>query len=268
MPPYSRVLQGINVTNLSGVERARHMQRMFTRIAHRYDLMNCVMTAGQDTRWRREVIKRAALPPGGRLLDLGAGTGGMAVEATRQHPGSRAVAVDFTLEMMQAGQRRSGFSLLDWSAGDALCLPFPPETFDAVVSGFLLRNVTDIRQVLREQYRVLKPDGTMVALDTTHPPKVFLSPIINLYLHAVIPTLGYLLTGERDAYTYLPDSTAIFLSAEQLTVRMVMAGFQDVGFRRLIFGTIAIHWGSKKFEASPGRRGSKPVDRIMDEGTK
>jgi demethylmenaquinone methyltransferase/2-methoxy-6-polyprenyl-1,4-benzoquinol methylase len=229
---------------------------MFTRIAHRYDLMNQVMTMGQDKYWRREVIRRAALPAGGRLLDLGAGTGDLAIEALHQNPTCRAVAADFTLGMMKVGRARiskDNFGRvsfahsypLEWSAADACQLPFPDQTFDALVSGFLLRNVIDVAQSLQEQFRVLKPGGMVVALDTTPPPKTPFTPLIHLHLHTIIPALGRFLTGQADAYTYLPDSTEGFLAAERLAARLVWAGFQEVGFRRLMFGTIAIHWGRK-----------------------
>jgi demethylmenaquinone methyltransferase/2-methoxy-6-polyprenyl-1,4-benzoquinol methylase len=114
-----------------------------------------------------------------------------------------------------------------------------------VVSGFLLRNATDIQQSLEEQLRVLKPGGTMVALDTTRPAENKLRVLIHFYLHVIIPSLGRLITGEAEAYTYLPETTEAFLEAEQLTAYMEQAGFIQVGFRRLMFGTIAIHWGKK-----------------------
>lgn len=233
------------MANLTGPERARYVQGMFARIASRYDLMNRLMTAGQDVRWRKEVIRLTGLPEGGRLLDLGTGTGDLALEAIRQRPGCRVVAADFTLEMMQVGRQRLRPDRLNWTAADALQLPFPAGTFDAVISGFLLRNVTDVNQALSEQHRVLRPAGRIVALDTTRPAQSFLSPIINLHLHFVIPALGRLITGDGEAYNYLPDSTANFLGAEQLAARLASAGFQEVGFRRLMFGTVAIHWGQK-----------------------
>jgi demethylmenaquinone methyltransferase/2-methoxy-6-polyprenyl-1,4-benzoquinol methylase len=233
------------MSNLPDADQARYVQAMFSRIAGRYDLMNWLMTAGQDTRWRREVIRRAQLSPNGRLLDLGAGTGDLAREAVRQVPGSWIVAADFTLEMMQVGKVRYAVNQLNWSAADALCLPFPNEAFEAVVSGFLLRNVINIDECLREQHRVLKPGGIMVALDTTRPARNFLSPLINFYLHMIIPSLGRIITGEADAYTYLPETTETFLEAEKLTLHMEQAGFLKVDFRRLMFGTIAIHWGEK-----------------------
>lgn len=232
------------MNNANSAGRARYVQGMFTRIAPRYDLMNRLMTAGQDARWRREVIRQASLPPGARLLDLGAGTGDLAAEALRQHPDSTPVAADFTLEMMRIGQHRP-HAPGRWNAADALNLPYPDSTFDAVVSGFLMRNVTDIQRALREQYRVLKPGGWIVTLDTTRPTRSLLSPFIYIHMHAVIPLLGWLLTGQRDAYTYLPETSENFLRAEELLARMAAVEFKEVGFERRMFGTIAIHWGKK-----------------------
>jgi demethylmenaquinone methyltransferase/2-methoxy-6-polyprenyl-1,4-benzoquinol methylase len=218
---------------------------MFGRIAPRYDLMNRLMTFGQDVGWRREAIRRARLPDRGRLLDLGAGTGDLALEALRQHPDCQPAAADFTLEMMRVGQRRPGAGQLDWAAADAQALPFEDACFDAVVSGYLLRNVSDLHTALQEQRRVLKPGGWIVALDTTRPSYGLLKPFTNFHMHRIIPALGRLVAGDSEAYTYLPDSTAGFLSAEQLAGRLLEAGFQEVGFRRLMFGTMAIHWGVK-----------------------
>jgi len=134
------------MSNLTGEERARYVHNVFGRVARRYDLMNRLMTAGQDVRWRRETIRRLGLRPGERLLDLGTGTGDLGREALRQQPGLRLVAADFTLEMMLAGQASGA---LPWLNADALRLPFPDETFEAVVSGFLLRNVGNLEAVLK-----------------------------------------------------------------------------------------------------------------------
>ena len=233
------------MANLSGRERANYIQGMFARIAPRYDLMNRLMTAGQDIAWRRNVIRRTALPKSGRLLDLGAGTGDLGREALRQFPESQVVLADFTIQMMRIGLLRQHSDKLNWSASDALRLPFPTQSFDAIVSGFLLRNVSDLDGTLQEQYRVLKPGGRIGCLDTTRPRKSLLTPLINFHLNVVIPTVGEILAREPDAYTYLPASTEQFLDAEQLAARMLATGFKQVGFTRLMVGTIAIHWGTK-----------------------
>ena len=230
------------MTRLTGQERAAYVQNMFTRIAKRYDLMNRLMTGGQDIRWRRQVIQLARLKPNARLLDLGTGTGDLAREALGQFPQAKVIAADFTLEMMRVGQKRGP---LNFSSADALRLPFGDSAFDAVVSGFLMRNVIDLQKALQEQYRVLKKGGHMVILDTTRPKKNLLSPFIWLHMHVLIPLLGRLLTGSSDAYRYLPETTEGFVTAENLASRMAAAGFKRLNYQRFMFGTIAIHWAEK-----------------------
>lgn len=230
------------MTQLTGNERAAYVQRMFTRIAARYDLMNRLMTGGQDIRWRKQVIRLARLDENASLLDLGTGTGDLAREAMSAFPKARVVGADFTLEMMRVGKRDGP---LDFSTADALRLPFEDNAFDAVVSGFLMRNVIDIQKALGEQFRILKTGGRIVILDTTRPRRNILSPFIWVHMHVVIPALGRLLTGVGEAYRYLPETTEGFLTAEELAARMASVGFKQVGFRRQMFGTVAIHWGEK-----------------------
>lgn len=230
------------MTQLKGKERARYVQDMFSRIARRYDLMNRLMTGFQDVRWRRQVIRLAGLQPRARLLDLGTGTGDLAREALKQQPQAKIAAADFTLEMMRAGSRAGP---LPWCAADAMGLPFRDATFDAVVSGFLMRNVSDLPAGVREQFRVLKSGGRIVILDTTRPKRNLLSPFIWIHMHVIIPLLGSLISGRREAYTYLPESTEGFLTAEALAAHLAAAGFREIGFQRLMFGTIAIHWARK-----------------------
>ncbi len=233
------------MAHLTGPDRAHFVQAMFARIARRYDLMNRLMTGGQDVRWRRQVIDLAQVPRGGRLLDLGTGTGDLALEALRRDPSVMVVGGDFTEAMMRVGRARAGGEWVRWAAADALHLPFPPATFDAVTSGYLMRNVADVGQAWAEQWRVLRPGGRVVCLDTTPPQPSLLLPFIRFHLRIVIPVLGRLIAGSSDAYTYLPETTVGFLSAERLAASLSEAGFARVGFRRLMFGTMALHWGTK-----------------------
>ena len=230
---------------LSGQARARAVQDIFDRIAPRYDLMNRVMTGGMDRYWRRFVIQQASIPKDGKMLDIATGTGDIAFEALARVEGVMAVGADFVPGMMLVGQRRAGGTRVRWSAADALNLPFPAATFDAVTHGFLLRNVIDIPRALAEQLRVLKPGGHMVCLDTTPPPDNLLKPFLVFYLTRIIPLIGTLLTGQTDAYTYLPKSTVGFKSPDELAQLMRQAGFKDVQYRRFMFNTIAVHWGTK-----------------------
>lgn len=230
------------MSQLTGNERAKYVQGMFTRIAKHYDIMNRLMTGGQDIRWRKRVIELARLDEHASLLDLGTGTGDLAREALSAFPQAKVVAADFTFEMMRVGQKTSS---LNFAAADALHLPFNNTSFDAVSSGFLMRNVSDLQKAIEEQYRILKLGGRIVILDTTRPNKNLLSPFISFHMHYIIPTFGGLLTGSKDAYRYLPETTEGFVTAEELAARMAKAGFKKIGFQRYMFGTIAIHWGEK-----------------------
>jgi demethylmenaquinone methyltransferase/2-methoxy-6-polyprenyl-1,4-benzoquinol methylase len=233
------------MAHLTGQERADYVQDMFARIAGRYDLMNRLMTAGQDVRWRRFVIAQARLPVNGRLLDIATGTGDIALEGQKQIPGLQVVGGDFTLEMMQAGKQAPERQHIRWVGADTLALPFPDSYFDAVTSGFLMRNVIDVPGAFREQMRVTKPGGRVVVLESSPPKQNVLRPFILIHLNHIIPTLGKLITGESEAYSYLPDSTQQFQTPDSLAAMMRQVGFIRITYKLFMFGTIAIHVGQK-----------------------
>jgi len=239
------------MATLQGKERADYVQSMFDRIARRYNIMNRVMTFGQDMRWRRFVIQQAKLSPGGTLLDLATGTGDIALEAVRAVPNLTAVGGDFSIGMMLVGQQQRDGDRVKWVGADAIQLPFPNNSFDAVTSGYLMRNVIDIPRALSEQKRVLKPGGRVVVLDTSPPPNNLLRPFIMIHLRYVIPLLGRLISGNPDAYQYLPDSTQKFKTPEELATLMREAGFEMVRYKTFMFGTMAVHWGEKPQKGKP-----------------
>lgn len=235
------------MTHLTGKERADYVQDMFDRIAQRYNLMNRLMTFGQDMSWRRFVIKQAQLPQNGALLDLATGTGDIAFEALQQAPNATVIGGDFSLGMMRVGMHLKHGDQVGWTGADALNLPYRDTSFDAVVSGYLVRNVIDISRTLEEQRRVLKPGGRIVILDTSPPPNNLLKPFILIHLKYGIPIMGRIIGGKEaaDAYTYLPESTQKFKTPDELAALMRDAGFVNVAYKTFMFGTMAVHWGEK-----------------------
>jgi demethylmenaquinone methyltransferase / 2-methoxy-6-polyprenyl-1,4-benzoquinol methylase len=227
-------------------DKAKYVQHMFGRIAPRYDLMNRLMTGGQDLRWRREMIRSAGLPSGGKLLDIAAGTGDVTIEALKLRPDiGLAVAADVTMEMIQQGKQRSAGRSIRWLGGDCLSLPFPDGAFDAVMSAFLMRNVTDIRRALQEQVRVTRPGGKVLVMDIPRPPQSLWGRLFRFYFHRLVPLLGLLVSGQREAYTYLPNSADAFLEPGELAAEMSRAGLSRVGYRHFMLGTVALHEGQK-----------------------
>ena len=229
-------------------EKVTYVRGMFAGISSDYDHMNRLMTFGMDKSWRRFMISKARVPGGGRLLDVGTGTGDIAFEALRLDPDVRVTGVDFTAEMMEIARRRGGAEKVGWALADALHLPFPDATFHAAVSGFLMRNVADVKSALAEQMRVVKPGGRVVCLDTSPVPAGILRPFILFYLKTVIPILGRVLTGRGGAYRYLAESTINFIEPESLAAIMRETGLEDVAFRHLLFGNISVHWGVRPIE--------------------
>ncbi len=226
-------------------EKPRYVRRMFAQIADRYDLLNRLISLGQDDRWRRLTLQALQLQGHERLLDLGGGTGALSREALRMHPGLQVITADLTYEMLAVGKAQLVDLPITWLTADALRLPFPDDAFDALASGFLLRNVADLDVALREQFRVLRAGGRWVALDTSRPPENWLSPLMRLHLRVVIPWLGKAVARNGMAYRYLQASTEHFLAPEEMVAHLQAAGFREVGYRRLMFGAIAIYWGRK-----------------------
>jgi demethylmenaquinone methyltransferase/2-methoxy-6-polyprenyl-1,4-benzoquinol methylase len=226
------------VTHESGTLEPESVRGMFDRIAPVYDGMNRVMTAGLDRRWRKLAVAEVVWP-GDRVLDACCGTGDLAVEAERR--GGRVVGLDFSERMLERARKKSG--AIEWVQGDALALPFGDGEFDAVTVGFGVRNLADLEEGLRELARVLRPGGKLAVLEITRP-RGILRPFFRLWFDVLVPLAGRVVPG-GEAYTYLPASVRRFPGPDDLSALFERAGFEDVRYRLLGGGIVALHVGVK-----------------------
>lgn len=218
----------------SGTLAPDAVRGMFDRIAPVYDVMNRLMTAGLDRRWRRLAVD-AVVRPGDRVLDACCGTGDLALEAERR--GASVVGVDFSERMLERARRKS--ETVEWVLGDVLALPFADGELDAATVGFGVRNLDDLGAGLRELCRVLRPGGKLAVLEITRP-RGILRPFFRLWFDVFVPLAGRILPGGK-AYTYLPASVRRFPGPEDLAALLREAGFANVRHRTLGGGCVALH---------------------------
>jgi demethylmenaquinone methyltransferase/2-methoxy-6-polyprenyl-1,4-benzoquinol methylase len=222
----------------TGVLAPDAVRTMFDRIAPVYDVMNRLMTAGLDRRWRR-LAARAAVRPGDRVLDACCGTGDLAIAA--EEAGGEVIGLDFSQRMLARARRKS--ESIEWILGDLLALPFAGESFDAATIGFGIRNVEDLEAGLRELGRTLRPGGRLACLEITRP-RGILRPFFRLWFDGLVPLAGRILPGGA-AYSYLPASVRRFPGPEDLAAAMRRAGFAEVEWRLLGGGIVALHVARK-----------------------
>jgi len=221
---------------------------MFDQIAERYDLLNDVLSLGQDRWWRRVVAATVAARPGERVLDLAAGTG--TSSRTFTAAGAYCVACDFSLGMLQVGARKAASRRrpdgpapgpVRFAAGDALALPFRDGAFDAVTISFGLRNVADPDAALAEMLRVTRPGGRLVICEFGHLPAARLDDWYGRYLGAALPAVARRLSPSGDAYEYLAESIREWPRAPELARRIGAAGWSAIRWRNLTLGVVAVH---------------------------
>jgi demethylmenaquinone methyltransferase/2-methoxy-6-polyprenyl-1,4-benzoquinol methylase len=212
---------------------------MFDRIAGVYDVMNSVMTAGLHHRWRERAADLARVGAGTRALDVATGTGDLAIALARR--GGEVVGSDFSEGMLERARRKS--TAVRWEQANALALPYPDNAFDAATVGFGARNFSDLERGLGEMARVVRPGGRVVVLEITTPTKPPLSTFFSLWFDRVVPLLGRV-TGEDQAYSYLPSSVKRFPGPHELGAIMDRVGLRDVRWILTAGGIIALHSGT------------------------
>lgn len=231
-----------------GEEKSAYVREIFSEIAPRYDLLNHMLSLNVDRTWRRRAIAELQIErrPEGRYLDLCAGTLDVtaAITATPAFKG-RVVSVDFAEPMLRAGLQKVRGRPVGVVAGDAMVLPIASSSLAGAIVAFGIRNVGNLDSCLKEAVRVLEPGGRFVILEFSTPGSPLVNAGYQLYFRRILPVLGGLISGHRTAYSYLPRSVANFPHGEALARRMRVAGFEDVRWRSLTLGIVAIHTGTK-----------------------
>lgn len=237
-------------------KRPGDVAAMFDGLAGRYDLLNDVLSAGQDRYWRRVVARMVAAGPGERVLDLAAGTGTSSVSFTSA--GALCIACDFSLGMLRAGKSRSPSGNVTFVAGDALSLPFADAQFDAVTISFGLRNVADPGQALAEMLRVTRPGGRLVVCEFSHLRVAALDRAYHRALHAGGPAIARVLAQDPGAYAYLAETIAAWPDQQALARMIGTAGWTRIAWRNLSLGIVAVHrairGGARRPAAAPAPR--------------
>ena len=252
---------------MAAKERTELVQFIFTRIVHRYDLLNHLLSLGRDAFWRRAAARRIRSFHTKRILDLASGTGDMALTLAELHHEESIIAVDFNYPMLARAKEKIKVSKyngrIQTNVGDAMHLPFADQTFDSLTMAFGIRNIPDRVQALHEMHRVLVPGGKAVILELTFPRWSFIRRFYATYLDRLIPRLGGLISGQGRAYKYLADSIMDFPEPAHFCRIMSRAGFSNTGYRKLTFGIAVIHWGEKTTGCKPQALSKmRPLEKV------
>ncbi|HKB32913.1 MAG TPA: bifunctional demethylmenaquinone methyltransferase/2-methoxy-6-polyprenyl-1,4-benzoquinol methylase UbiE [Candidatus Dormibacteraeota bacterium] len=227
-----------------GERNPQEVRAMFDRIAHRYDLVNTILSGGIDGGWRRRAARATGLKPGGSALDVACGSGKLtAVLSGIAGPRGRVIGLDFSPQMLEIARRdHPGLEFLE---GDALSLPFDDASFGAATIAFGLRNLSDPVRGLQEMLRIVKANGRAVALEFVRPPKNLVGSAYRLYLRTMLPAIGGAISGQPAAYRYLSDTVDSYRSPQELQAMAAAAGWADVRYRALAAGTVGLLSGTR-----------------------
>lgn len=233
-------------SEVSPKEKAEFVKQMFDEISPRYDFLNSALSAGIHRAWRVFATRCAGLSVGDSALDVCSGTGEWISELKRLVGESgHVVGLDFSFGMLQSGRLRFERNATVRLQADATRLPFQNNTFDAVTVAFGIRNVADPALAFREMTRVLRPNGKVVCLEFSHIKNPVFRTLYNLHARFLMPLVGGLVSGRRDAYTYLPESVKRFYSRQALAAIMEESGLTDVRVVDLMLGLVSVHVGAK-----------------------
>jgi len=229
--------------------KGTHVKNMFDRIARWYDFLNHFLSLGIDRRWRKKLVRGLALQEGDHVLDVATGTGDLAFTLLAGC-GCRVTGMDVSEEMMEVGRRKAKkkgvAGRMTYVTGRAEEMPFEDQAFGAVTVAFGVRNYTDLEQGLKEMRRVLRPGGTTAILEFAQPARQPLKALYSLYLFHLLPLAGKIFSGDKYAYTYLPESIRRFPQREDFLAIMERCGFEECRYETYTGGIVAAYFGKKK----------------------
>ena len=224
------------------------IQTMFSTIAHRYDLLNRVLSLGIDRSWRKFAVSQLPKAENPVYLDVATGTCDVALEIIKQISGSRVIGVDFSEGMLEIGKdkvKNAGYQdRIEVRFGDASNLPFDDNAFNGSIIAFGIRNVQDYKKGISEMGRVVKSGGKVVILEFTTIQNRFFKPLYRFYIMKVLPFIGEIISGKKGAYKYLPASMLAFPVPDELKNVMEETGLTNVRYYKLTFGAVAVHVGT------------------------
>ena len=230
----------------------RQVQKMFSDIAPRYDLLNRLLSCGQDQYWRKRAVTRLSPQSGERFLDIATGTADVALEIIRNVPKGavQVVGMDFSEKMLELARQKidslDKANSIQLECGSAESLPFEDNSFDGTTTAFGIRNFSDIGRSLREMHRVLKPGGRCVILEFSLPRNSILNALYRFYFEWLLPKVGRLISKHPSAYTYLPETVAAFPVRKEFSSLMQQAGFMNVTYKELTLGIVILYTGIKQ----------------------
>lgn len=232
-------------------QKSSKVNRHFDSVARHYDFMNTLLSFGIHYLWKRDAIRRLNLKPGEMVLDVCGGTADLAILADRVvGPSGQVVLYDINRSMIQAGRGKSSHAAarkrIHYVQGNAECISFPDNVFDAAMVGYGIRNVTRMGTGFQEMHRVLKPGGRLMCLEFSKPTAPFFRWLYDIYSLHIMPFLGALIVANRQAYTHLPESIRTFPLPDRLSEILEEIGFEDVSYHHQTNGISVVHVGKKR----------------------
>lgn len=236
--------QHVKPYHKQGEGKKQEVEQMFDNIAHRYDFLNHLLSAGIDKLWRKRAIKFIQPYKPYRMMDMATGTGDFAIDAANVLEVKEIVALDLSEEMLAVGRSKVNtkkYQHIEFVKGDSEHMVYQDNSFDAMTAGFGVRNFENLEKGLSEMFRVLKPGAPLVILEVSQPENNLLKALFSIYFKGILPLIGRLFSKDHRAYTYLPESVEAFPKGQDFVDILKKVGFTNAKFKPLTLGICAMY---------------------------